>query len=162
MARETMFINAPPEAVFEVLADPRTFADWVVGSHRIRAADDSWPAAGAGFDHHLGVPPLLIADETVVLASDPPHCLELHAKARPLPTARVRLELASEDGGTRVTMIENFANPWLNVLAGPFGHGLMRVRNRECLRRLRKLAEDPHPRRGGNRDRLPARSTVSR
>jgi uncharacterized protein YndB with AHSA1/START domain len=170
MARGETFIAAPQQEVFELLADPRTYEDWVVGSRLIRAADENWPAPGAGFDHQVGVPPLVISDETVVLASDPPRCLEVHAKARPLPSALVRFELRPEASrgpggrrieGTRVTMIENFANPLLNLMAGPLGHGAMRLRNRECLRRLRALAENP--KRDHHEPRsLPPRRAVSR
>ena len=35
-----------PSRVFEVLADPRSYAYWVVGAHKIRDADDGWPAVG--------------------------------------------------------------------------------------------------------------------
>ena len=39
MARNEIFIGAPPAAVFGVLADPRSYGEWVVGSREIRAAD---------------------------------------------------------------------------------------------------------------------------
>jgi hypothetical protein len=138
--------------VFELLADPRTYAYWVVGSYEIRAADRRWPAPGAKFHHTVGRPPLHLKDETVVVAAHPPAMIELRAKARPLPTARVTLHLEPELDGTRVTMIEDPANPLLNLLAGPLGHLTIRLRNHESLRRLKALAEGTAPRPGG---RLP-------
>ena len=44
-------------------------------------------------------------------------------------------------GGTRVTLIEDVANPVLNLLVGPLGHLAVRLRNRETLRRLKARAE---------------------
>ena len=141
MARNEIFVSAPPDAVFDVLGDPRTYASWVVGSAEIRAADRSWPAPGAAFDHSVGKRPLLIKDETAVVQARPPLMLELRARARPLPTARVELHLNAEGNGTRVTMIEDPASRLLNVLAGPLFHLATRIRNRESLRRLKALSE---------------------
>jgi uncharacterized protein YndB with AHSA1/START domain len=152
MARNETFVAAPPEAVFELLADPRTYGYWVVGSHEIRAADKGWPADGAAFHHTVGKPPLRLKDETVVVHAREPVMIELRAKARPLPTARVTLHLQPEGDGTRVTIVEDPANPLLNLLAGPFGHLAIRLRNRESLRRLKALAEGTAPR---PRGRLP-------
>jgi uncharacterized protein YndB with AHSA1/START domain len=141
MARDHMFIDAPRERVFAILSDASTYAEWVVGSRAIRRADGSWPARGTRFAHTVGLPPLTIDDETEVIDADPPARLELHAKARPLPTAHVRLMLEPEGSGTRVTMVEDLANPLLNLLGGPVVHAAMRARNRISLRRLKRLAE---------------------
>jgi uncharacterized protein YndB with AHSA1/START domain len=142
VARSTVFIEAPPDRVFAVLADPPGYADWVVGSREVRNADESWPSPGTHFDHTVGWPPfLLISDETVVLDSDPPVRLILEAKARPLPSARITFELEPRGRGTQVLMTEDLAQPLLNALAGPILHGLIRVRNARTLRRLKALAE---------------------
>lgn len=150
MARNEVFVAAPPDAVFDVLGDARSYADWVVGSRRVRAADRDWPAPGTGFDHTVGTPPLTIDDETVVAEAQAPTRLELVAKARPLPSAHITLHLRREGNGTRVTMIEDFANRVVNLLAGPLTHAAMRLRNREALRRLKALAEGTRPRPAGS------------
>jgi uncharacterized protein YndB with AHSA1/START domain len=67
VARNEIFIGAPPEAVFEVLGDPGTYAAWIVGAHEVRAADRHWPAPGATLDHSVGGTPFLIKDETSVV-----------------------------------------------------------------------------------------------
>jgi hypothetical protein len=152
VARNETFVAAPCEAVFDLLADPRTYAYWVVGSHEIRAADGHWPAVETAFHHTVGKPPLRLKDETVVVHARPPVMLELLAKARPLPPARVRLYLQPERDGTRVTIVEDPANPLLSLIAGPLGHAAIRLRNRESLRRLKALAEGTVPR---PRGRLP-------
>ncbi len=157
MARNEIFIDAPPAAVFGLLSDPRSYGDWVVGSREIRAADPDWPAAGAAFEHSVGVGWLSLSDHTSVISARPPECLELKARARPLPSARVRLQLHPEGTGTRVTMIEEPVNPVLSAMLGPVGHWLMKLRNVEALRRLKRLAEGDAPRpRGALPQREPA------
>ena len=145
MARNEAFIAAPPSRVYEVLSDPNSYGEWVVGSREIRAADPEWPAAGTRFEHASGPPVLGSEDETRVIDTLAPVMLELHARVRPYPGARVTMYLQPDGEGTRVTMIEDPANPALNVLIGPLGHGLIKLRNVESLRRLKRLAECPTP-----------------
>jgi hypothetical protein len=127
--------------VFGLLGDASTYAIWVVGSHEIRSSDPDWPAPGASFEHTLGVPPVLIMDHTTVIECRSPTRLQLHARARPLPSARITFDLKPERHGTRVIMTEDISNGILNLLAGPLGHTAMRVRNRETLQRLKALVE---------------------
>jgi uncharacterized protein YndB with AHSA1/START domain len=141
MARTEIFIDAPPQIVFGLLRDASSYAVWVVGSHEIRSSDRDWPAPGTSFEHTLGIPPVVIKDHTTVIESRPPVRLQLHARARPLPSARITFDLQPESRGTRVTMTEDVSNGILNLLAGPLGHTAMRVRNRETLRRLKALVE---------------------
>lgn len=136
-----MTIDARPERVFAVLADPETYADWVVGSDTIRDADPTWPAPGSRFYHRVGVGPIKVKDHTEVLEADPPRTLALHARARPLGTAKVTLLLEPEGNGTRVTM-EEVAGDTLSKLAiNPLTDWLVHHRNVESLRRLKRIAE---------------------
>jgi uncharacterized protein YndB with AHSA1/START domain len=140
MARNERLIPASPERVFAVLSDPYAYARWVVGSEKIRDADEGWPAVGTRFHHRVGWGPLKIEDHTEVVSVDPPHRLVLHAKARPLGTARVTLELERRGGGTLVTMIEDAGDPLTKVVFFGLTHVLVRGRNEESLRRLEQLA----------------------
>src|SRR5579875_2117223 len=45
---------AAVEDVWRVLADPYSYARWVYGTDRIRAADPQWPAVGSRLHHGLG------------------------------------------------------------------------------------------------------------
>ena len=101
MSTNRRFIPTPPETVWRVLADPESYAYWVVGSKRIRAADPSWPAAGSRFHHTVGFGPFTVDDHTESVADEPPRRLELRAKARPLGLAEVILELEPAGGGRR-------------------------------------------------------------
>jgi uncharacterized protein YndB with AHSA1/START domain len=143
VARSDIFIAAPPERVFEVLSDPESYAYWVVGSDKIRAADPEFPAVGSRFHHRVGTGPLKIDDHTEVLDANPPYRLELKAKARPLGTARVVLLLDPRGEGTHVTMIEEAGDPLSKVMFNPLMQPLVRKRNDESLRRLKELAEQP-------------------
>jgi len=141
MARNEISIAAAPEDVFSVLSDPRSYSHWVVGSREVRASDEAWPERGTAFDHTVGTGPLGLKDHTVVEEVDPPHLLRLRARARPLPSATVTLRLVREAEGTRFTMIEEPAFPLGSLAIGPLGHAIIRVRNAESLRRLKRLAE---------------------
>jgi uncharacterized protein YndB with AHSA1/START domain len=145
VARNEIFIDAPPEQIFELLGDPRTFSRWVVGARSVRAADITWPEPGTAFDHSVGIGPLQLRDHTSVVSNDAPQAIELHARAKPFPPARVRMQLQSEGSGTRVTMDEAPANRLFSLLLGPLGHWLVAVRNAEALRRLKRLAEGKTP-----------------
>jgi uncharacterized protein YndB with AHSA1/START domain len=140
MARNQRLIPASPERIFEVLSDPDSYAYWVVGSDTIRDADPRWPAVGSRFHHRVGWGPLKINDHTEVLGVDPPTHLELRAKARPLGTARVVLDLERRGGGTLVTMVEDGGDPLTRLVFNPLTHLLVRGRNDKSLRRLEELA----------------------
>jgi uncharacterized protein YndB with AHSA1/START domain len=142
MATNEIEIDAPPEAVFEVLSDPRTYSHWVVGSRAIHSADPEWPAPGAVFEHTQGFGPVaLVRDTTCVLQSTRPALLRLRVQARPLWVAHVTLRLTARDGGTHVVMEEEPAAWWSTVTLNPLTKPFLRLRNAESLRRLKRLAE---------------------
>ena len=142
MAINEIHIDAPPERVFAVLADWRSYGDWVVGSRKIRGADPGFPAAGTRFHHQVGVGPLNLNDHTSVLEVDQPRKLILKAKARPMGTAVVDMEMRREAGGTRVYMREDPGDTLSAFVFNPLTHLLVRGRNVESLKRLKRLAED--------------------
>jgi uncharacterized protein YndB with AHSA1/START domain len=130
-----------PGAVWDALADPDTYGEWVVGSKRIRGADADWPAPGSRFHHTVGVGPLSVNDHTESLEADPPALLRMRAKARPFGTARVTFELTPSDGGTFVRMTEN--PDGLSTVLGlnPLVQLFTMVRNAESLKRLERIAQ---------------------
>lgn len=141
----TRDIDATRERVWDVLADGWTYSQWVVGNSRMRAVDDNWPAPGSRILHSVGVWPLVIDDETVVLSSVPQEELVLLAKAGPLGAARITLRLSDIPGGCRLEMAEVAER-------GPMKHVPNRLqlsgiwpRNRECTWRLAGLAEHREP-----------------
>jgi uncharacterized protein YndB with AHSA1/START domain len=141
MATTRTQIAASADEVFAVLANPENYGDWVVGSDTIRDADPTWPKVGSRFHHRIGFGLLKVNDCTEVLAVDPPRRLVMHAKARPLGTAKVTMVLSERDGGTDVTMVEvagdRLSRLALNRLTDPLIH----LRNVEALRRLKRIVE---------------------
>lgn len=141
MGRNTTWIDAPPEQVFDVLSDPFTYDDWVVGTTEIREADADWPALGTRLHHTVGFPPLGTQDYTEVKSVKRPERLELEAVARPFGKARVELLLEPAGTGTKFTIVED-PSGWSSPLKlNPAVHLLIRLRNTETLRRLKRLAE---------------------
>lgn len=141
MAVNEIQIDTPPERVFAVLADWRSYGDWVVGSRFIRGADPGFPAAGTRFHHQVGVGPLHLNDHTKVMEVDQPRKLILKAKARPLGTAIVDMTMEPRNGGTHVVMREDPGDTLSAFVFNPLTHLLVRGRNVESLERLKRLAE---------------------
>jgi len=140
VAKNERFMPVPPTAVWDALADPGGFAYWVVGSKVIRDADGEWPAPGSKFHHTVGVGPLTVSDHTESLEADPPGYLRIRAKARPVGTATVILEMTPHDGGTVVRITENPDGLSAVLALNPLVHLLTKARNAESLMRLEELA----------------------
>jgi uncharacterized protein YndB with AHSA1/START domain len=135
----TKELPVPPDTVWQLLADGRKYADWVVGASHVRDVETNWPAIGSKFHHTVGVWPFHLRDNTVVEECDDGQRLVLEARARPLGRARVEIALEEIPTGTRVVMAEEARSPsfarWSNPVLAPMIH----VRNVEALRRLAEL-----------------------
>lgn len=153
MAVTEIDIDAPPERVFAVLSDWRAYPGWVVGAKAVRGADPGFPAAGTSFYPQIGAGPLRHNARTRVLEVDKPRRIVIHAQAPPLGTAINALDLEPLDGGgrTHVTFREDPGDPLTAFVFTPLTHLLMRGRNDEALRRLKRLAEE-HPELGRDVD----------
>ena len=112
MATVTCYLRASVDEVFDVISDPRTYPQWLVGAREIRSIDDGWPAVGTKFHHRVGlVGPVTVADNSEVVAIGAPGTLVLEVRARPLGRGRVTFTLTEEptlDGRplTHLTMDE--------------------------------------------------------
>jgi uncharacterized protein YndB with AHSA1/START domain len=140
MATNERYMPVPPEAVWDVLAEPDHYGYWVVGSKTIRDAEPDWPAPGSKFHHTIGFGPLTLDDHTVVIESERPHRFRLRAKGRPVGTATVTLEMKRKQGGTLVTMSENPDGVYAVLSFNPLMHIVTLARNAESLMRLEELA----------------------
>jgi NAD(P)-dependent dehydrogenase (short-subunit alcohol dehydrogenase family)/uncharacterized protein YndB with AHSA1/START domain len=142
MARNRVHIDAAPEDVFAVLSDPYCYPHWVVGAAGVRDHDESFPAVGSRFHHKVGTWPLSVKDHTEVIELDPPRRIVLRAKARPLGTAIIELDLSESAGGTELAMEECPGDRLTSLVAGnPLADTALRVRNAEALARLKRLVE---------------------
>ena len=60
-----------PKAVFDVLRDGRSYAEWVVGTRAIREVEPGWPEAGTALHYTVGYGPARKDDETRSRAYEP-------------------------------------------------------------------------------------------
>ncbi|HST70791.1 MAG TPA: SDR family NAD(P)-dependent oxidoreductase [Solirubrobacterales bacterium] len=142
MARNRVHIDATPGEVFAVLSDPECYPKWVVGAAGIRDQDEEFPAVGSRFHHKVGSWPIGVKDHTEVIEAEPPRRLVLKAKARPLGTATIALDLQESEGGTELRMEEVPGDRLTSLLIGnPVADTALRVRNAEALTRLKRLVE---------------------
>jgi NAD(P)-dependent dehydrogenase (short-subunit alcohol dehydrogenase family)/uncharacterized protein YndB with AHSA1/START domain len=142
MARNRVHIDASPEDVFAVLSDPYCYPEWVVGAAGIRDSDENFPEVGSCFHHKVGSWPIGLKDHTEVVEVDPPHRIVLKAKARPLGTATIAIDLEESAGGTELLMEERPGDRVTSLVAGnPVADTALRVRNAEGLSRLKRLVE---------------------
>jgi hypothetical protein len=146
MAHNEIHVDAAPAQVFDVLADPRSYARWVVGSRTIRRADPDWPAPGSAFDHAVGIGPLTVKDSSRVERCERPRLLRLLVMVEPISSAHVTLTLdQAPGGGTRITMDEYAADTRSCLFFNRFTDPFVGLRNKESLRRLKALAERREP-----------------
>ena len=155
MAENHVYVDAPPDAVFDVLSDAETYAHWVVGASQIRGVEGDWPEPGSKFHHTQGWFGIGLKDSTSAVAANRPRQLVLEARFRPLMVAKVELRLRPRGRGTRVTMIEYPVSGPGARLNNPALDRVIWLRNFESLRRLRKLAEQRAAARNGD---VPARA----
>lgn len=141
MARVSMQVDASAEDVWKVLDDPWTYANWVVGTVKIRDADPTWPAAGSKLHHAVGAWPLTIEDETEVVDCEPGHRLLMQARGWPAGEATVELVLHPHGERTEVEMHETPTSgpgAWVN---NKVFEAVLAKRMEETLDRLRRLVE---------------------
>ena len=141
----TREINAPAQAVWDVLADGWFYATWVVGASRVRDVDEGWPAEGTRIHHSFGVWPAVVSDTTHVLRSVPPTELVLRAKGWPAGEAEVVLTVTPAGGEScTVAMTEDAVTGPGTLMPRPLRQLAIGPRNVEALRRLAYLAEGRH------------------
>jgi hypothetical protein len=141
MTAVTRYINASPEAVSAVLGNGWLYPAWVVGASRVRSVEAAWPGPGAVMHHSVGVWPVVLDDTTTMTAWAPPHHAALRARGWPLGEADVTLDIRSHDKGSIVRMGEDAAQGPGILIPRPLRALMIRIRNRETLRRLAWHAE---------------------
>jgi len=132
MATNSITIAAPPEHVFDVLADPHAYARWVPGTTEIVEADACWPEPGTRLVFRAVVPWL---GETQVLESAAPRRLVLRARL-PVGSMRICIDLHPVHGGTVVYLHESLEGRAAAAFDAP-----IHIRNVEALRRLKQQVE---------------------
>lgn len=142
MATNRRTVQAPVDAVWNVLSDGWLYPLWVVGASRMRGVDDGWPAIGSRLHHSVGLWPALIDDYTEVRDLEPSRMLLLRARAWPIGDATVRITLQPEGDSTFVTIGEDARSGPSRLVPRPLRTLGLRWRNTESLLRLAALAEN--------------------
>ena len=140
MTENEIWVAAPPEAVWAVLASPARYSDWVVGTADSYAAAGAWPEPGAELRYDVGVGPFKVGDRTRVLESEPRRRLLLRAELGPLGAIGIGIELEPSGDGTRVTMRERAVEGVANATE-PVADTVNAARVAWSLSRLKELAE---------------------
>jgi hypothetical protein len=127
-------VDAPRDDVFNALADPTTYPEWLVGAQRIRSVDEKFPAPDSSFEHSSGpAPNLTVDDSTVVVEAHGHRQLVLQAHLGPV-TADVQFDLIARGERTEIVMRERPSGA--AQVATPLVRPLLALRNRASLRRF--------------------------
>lgn len=133
--------TASPGQVWAVLADGWRYAEWVVGTSRMRAVDPGWPAPGSRLYHSVGGWPLLVDDTTSVVRVEPQQRMLLQARGWPAGEARVEVSITPDGTGSLLTLAEDLTHGPGTLIPAPGRQLMIGPRNRESLYRLALLAE---------------------
>ena len=134
-------VDAPRDTVFNTLADPRTYPDWLVGAQRIRAVDRDFPAPDSEFHHSVGpTSDLTVDDSTVAVEVHGHRKLVLEVHAGPLK-GEVEFDLVRRgDDQTEVIMRERPIGAALALT--PLLRPVIGMRNRKSMQQFARVAEN--------------------
>ncbi|MEV7192659.1 SRPBCC family protein [Streptomyces sp. NPDC093510] len=141
MAQRHRLIRVSPDTVWSVLADGSRYAQWVVGTASSHPVRGRWPALGAAIEYEVRLGPLRATNETVVRRCEEGSILELEAKAGPLGTARIAIELRPWGEHCLVIVDEHPLRGAAGVLHNTAVEALIQLRHRAMLARLAQVCE---------------------
>lgn len=146
MAIRYQLIRRPPAAVWKVLEEPSSYADWVVGTHETAPREGRWPELGSSLAYTLKVGPRRIEGYTVVRRYEPPRYLELEANS-PFGNARIAIDVRGWGDETLVILDEHPLRGLGSKLHNVALDAVIQIRHRGMLGRLARLVERETPRR---------------
>ena len=137
MANRNVLIPAAPDAVWSVLADGYSYADWVVGTRQVRQVDPDWPRPGTSLHFTAGLGPVTVDDKTTSRLCEQGSRLELEAYAMPYGSVRISIEVLPWGGEETVVIIDEhpLRGPSA-LLENPLVELVLTIRNRRMLRKL--------------------------
>jgi uncharacterized protein YndB with AHSA1/START domain len=150
MAYTSRTLAASRSAVWDMLVDPHSYPDWLIGTARIRAVDATWPSVGSRFHHRVGIGWLSIPDHSEVLDIDPERLLRLKVEARPLIAGVVTFVLVSDATGTAVAIEEEPLLRTIGNVVRPVMDPTIHVRNHRSLRRFERIVHERVAATGGD------------
>ena len=137
-------IDASPDRVYDVLADPSCLGDWVTIQEELEERPEGGLEAGSQLRQRMKVAGRRFHLSWTVIEADRPSRIVWEGKGPMGSRAKAIYELSSNgDGGTRFSYLNDFALP-----GGPAGRlagrAVVAASGREAdrtLRRLKKLVE---------------------
>ncbi|MER7982856.1 SRPBCC family protein [Streptomyces sp. NPDC095817] len=142
MAVRHRVIKRRPSDVWAVLADGTRYAEWVVGTADSFPVRGEWPRVHAAIEFTVKVGPFTLSNETVVRACVEGRELELEAKAGPLGTARIAIEVRPWGEYSLVLIDEHPLQGVGGFLHNVGVESLIQLRHRTMLARLADLCEN--------------------
>ncbi|MEV6013570.1 SRPBCC family protein [Streptomyces sp. NPDC051976] len=150
MAVRHQLVEYPPEQVWQVLAEPERYADWVVGVSGSEPRGNAWPQVGASLTYTLSLGPWTGKGRTVVRRSQRPRFLELEADSGPFGSARIAIEVrAWGDTESLVIVDEHPLRGTAARLHNVVLDVLLQWRHRRMLGLLAKAVEETAQDEGG-------------
>lgn len=141
MAVRSRLIHRPPYAVWEVLADPSRYGEWVVGPDESAPLDGNWPDLGSRLRYTVRLGPWSTEGVTTVRHREPGRELELEAAYKKLGTARIFFQLRPWGTETLVVCDEHPLRGLGGTLHNPAVEALLHLRHRGMLARLAAIVE---------------------
>lgn len=145
MAVRNALVRADPSAVWAVLADGRSYDQWVVGTQTVRSVDPGWPQEGTSLHYTVGLGRLRLNDRTTVRLVEPGKSLELEALARPVGSVRISIQILPWGEDSVVVLDEHPLRGPSWALENPIAELAMTLRNRAMLHRLTRVVESRAP-----------------
>lgn len=142
--RTTTQIDAPPQAVWDVVMDPDRFGDWVTIHRGLKHVSDQPLREGSTLEQRLCLRGVPFTVEWTVVELDEPRLVVMEGRGPARSKAITRDELTERDGGTAFVYVNEFKTP-----LGPLGAAASKVlvggvSEREAkasLARLKQLLE---------------------
>jgi hypothetical protein len=142
MAVRNVLIPYEPDAVWSVLADGYSYAEWVVGTKEIHSVDRYWPEVGSSLRFTAGLGRLSITDFTTSRLCVPGGRLELEARALPYGSVRISIEILPWGEESVVIIDEHPLRGPTPLLENPLVEFGLTIRNRQMLRKLARAVEN--------------------
>ncbi len=141
--REQIEIDAPPEAVWDLVMDPDRLGEWVSAHRRVSGTPGDEVSEGESFQQVLCLGGQPVDVEWTLTRSDRPTLAEWDADGPKGAGAKVRYVLAASNGGTRFGYENDFDLPGgpVKLLAGRVAGAPARRAAKKSLRKLKVVAE---------------------
>ncbi len=133
--RVSVEVPAPPEAVWDDLADIGSHAEWMADAESITFTSDTRNGIGTAFDCVTRVGPIRLTDQMEITEWQPAQVMGVRHVGLVTGTGRFVLRPAADGNATEITWDETLALPWW--LGGPAAALVLRLIWRRNLRRLR-------------------------